>query len=96
MTPGNIDFKRIKLKEKQNQFIKIKNTGNIKLVIIEVIHCPEIYLDFNEKIVKPGEEIEVKVVFTPMRLGKFTSFLRMRTNALENYIIIKVEAEVIR
>ena len=64
-------------------------------MIIEITHSPEVYLDFGQKVILPGEEIEVPVYFRPMEIGKFSTFLKVRTNSHKNYYkIVKVQAEV--
>lgn len=94
ITPSSVNFKRVELGKKTTQILKIKNTGNRRLVIVELSHGPEFYLDFNQKIIKPGEEIEVNLVFTPMQTGEFSGFVRMRTTGMEPFIILKVDADI--
>jgi hypothetical protein len=95
INPDRLNFKEVTLREKYPQTLTIKNSGTIDLRIIEVTHSPEITTEFSHKIIKPQAEAALKIVLSPMEKGKFTSFIKIRTNAYRQYItIVKVEAEV--
>jgi len=90
-----VPFNTVKLGEKYSQSIKITNTGTSELRIIDVTHSPQVYLLFDEDVVAPGKETEVKIVFTPMHTGRFATFMRFRTNSFQkSFLIVKVSAEV--
>jgi hypothetical protein len=90
-----IEFKEVTLGKEYSESLKIKNSGTIDLRIIEVTHSPDVYPIFSKKVLRPEEECDVKVVFTPMETGRFATFIKIRSNAYrERLVIIKVSAEV--
>jgi len=90
-----IDFGSVMLGREYDETIKIKNTGTINLRIIETTHSPDVYPVFTAKIIKPGDEAEIKIVFTPMQTGRFATFLKIRTNAFrQRLMIVKLSADV--
>lgn len=95
LTPDKLNYEEIKLNKSHKKTFKIKNTGTIDLRIIEVTHGPEINIEFTKKLIKPKEEAEVIVNLHAMDAGKFTSFIKIRTNAYRQYLtILKVEADI--
>jgi hypothetical protein len=93
--PKELNFKTVRAGEEYSQSIKIKNTGTIDLQIIEVAHSPQVSLLFAKDVVAPGKEMDVKIVFTPMKAGRFATFMRIRTNSYQrSFSIVKVSAEV--
>lgn len=93
--PKELNFKTVKVGKKYSQSIKIKNTGTAELQIIEVAHSPQVSLVFAKDVVAPGKEMDIKIVFTPMKAGRFATFMRIRTNAYQqSFSIVKVRAEV--
>lgn len=94
LNPDQINFEKVKLNENYSKKISLKNTGTIDLKIIEVTHSPELNLEFTDKTVKPGKEMPVNVIFRPMQQGRFTAFLKIRTNAYrQRLVILRVNAE---
>ena len=90
-----VNFKEVKLGEQYTETVTLKNTGSIDLRIIEVTHSPDIYPIFTKKSVKADEEISVKIVFNPMTKGRFATFMKIRSNAYrQRMVILKVNAEV--
>ena len=90
-----IDFKEVTLGKKYSETVEIKNTGSIDLRIIEVTHSPDVWPEFNQKVVAPDEVIKVNIVFKPMQAGRFATFVKIRSNAYrQRMVIIKVSAEV--
>ena len=81
--------------EKYTKQIKMKNSGNRDLRLIEIIHVPEIIPEFSEKIIKPQQEAEITITFKPLLSGEFTSFIKIRTNSYNRYVLIKIEALVL-
>jgi hypothetical protein len=95
LEPEQVNFEAVKLGEEYSRNIKIKNTGTADLRIIEVAHSPQVYLLFDKDVVEPAKEMEVKIFFTPMRAGRFATFMRFRTNAYQRGLrIVKISAEV--
>lgn len=95
VTNDRLDFKTIDLGEQYTQNFVLKNTGTINLRIIEVTHSPDFYPVFPKKELGPDEEIEVKVVLTPMQTGRFAQFLKIRSNSYrQRMVIVKISAEV--
>ena len=94
LIPDQIKFEKVELNKSYSKKISLKNTGTIDLKIIEVTHGPELNLEFTDKTVKPGEEMPVNIVFRPMQQGRFTSFLKIRTNAYrQRLVILRINAE---
>jgi hypothetical protein len=51
--------------------------------------------EFTSKTIKPGEEMTVKVNFTTMQQGRFTTFLKVRSNAYrQRMVILRVTADI--
>lgn len=95
LVPDRIDFEKVELRGEYAKKIGIKNTGTVDLRIIEVSHSPEVMPMFPAKVIKPGEELTVKIQLKPMQKGRFTTFLKIRTNALkQRTVITQVRAEV--
>ncbi|MCP4157966.1 MAG: DUF1573 domain-containing protein [bacterium] len=95
--PNDMDFdkKKVKIGEEYKKKIHIRNTGSINLRIIEVQHSPEISTVFRKKIIKPGDELTVPIIFRPMQKGHFATFIKIRTNAYRQRLtIVKLKAEV--
>lgn len=93
--PKELNFKTVKAGEEYSQSIKIKNTGTAELQIIEVAHSPQVSFLFAKDVVAPGEEMDVKIIFTPMKAGRFVNFMRIRTNSYQqSFSIVKLIAVV--
>ncbi len=96
LAPDKIDFGEVKLGEKYTQKIMLKNTGTIDLKVVEITHAPEMNLVFKQIVVPPGEEAEIEIILTPMDQGKFFKFLKIRTNAYrQSLVIARVNAAVL-
>ncbi len=90
-----IDFGNIAVSERPSSVVKIKNAGNIDMMILEVSHSPEVSTEFDKKIVKAGEYASVKITFFPFQKGYFSTFLRIRTNAFKRpLVILRVRANI--
>lgn len=95
LTPDKIDFEKVTLGKEYSKKIEIKNTGTIELRVIEVTHGPEIVMEFPDKNVRPGDKLTVNITFKPMQEGRFTSFLKIRTNAYRQRLMItRLSAEI--
>jgi len=92
---NKLDFGDVKLGETYTKTLKMKNTGTINLLIVELIHGPEIVPVFSQKEIPGDQETEIKVEFRPMKAGKFNSFLKIRTNAYrQRLLIVRIGANV--
>jgi hypothetical protein len=90
-----IDFKEVVMGKEYSETVKLKNSGTIDLRLVEVTHSPDVYPIFKKKVLKPEEESEVRIVFTPMQVGRYATFIKLRSNAYrQRLVIIKVSAEV--
>ena len=95
LEPDQLNFEKVKMGKDYSKKVNIKNTGTIDLRVIEVSHSPEIMPEFTQKIVKPGEEMTVNIVFKPMQEeGRLTTFLKIRTNAhRQRLMIVRINSE---
>jgi glutathione peroxidase-family protein len=90
-----VDFKEVVIGKQYDETITLKNTGTIALRIIEVTHSPDVYPVFEKKSLDPNEETRVKIIFNPMETGRFATFVKIRSNAYrQRLVIVKVNAEV--
>ncbi len=95
VVPDQIDFKDVKMGKEYTKKIAIKNTGTIDLKIIEIAHSPELVPRFKDKVIKPGESVNLELTFTPMQKNRFASFIKLRTNAYRKRMsIIRLNANV--
>ncbi|MCP5052730.1 MAG: DUF1573 domain-containing protein [bacterium] len=95
LASDKINFKEVVMGQSYREKVKLKNTGSIDLRIIDVTHSPDVYPVFSKKVLKPEEEAEVEIVFNPMQSGRFATFLKIRSNAYkQRMVIVKVSAEV--
>jgi hypothetical protein len=95
LQPDQINFDKVKFDGSYSKKIAVKNTGTIDLKVIEVTHSPELTLEFTDKIVKPGKEMPINVILKPMQQGRFTSFLKIRTNAYrQRLVILRINADI--
>lgn len=95
LAPDKIDFEKVELNKTYSKKIDIRNTGTQELRIIEVQHSPELFVEFPGKAIKPHEEMSIKVNFTPMQEGHFTTFLKVRSNAYrQRMVILRITAEI--
>lgn len=97
ITPSNIDFKKIPKDKQKSKKLIIKNSGNLDLKILEVSHAPDILPLFSESVIKPNQSSVLEIVFKPMTEGKFTYFLKIRTNDQRQYYkLVKIVGQVTR
>ncbi len=95
MGPDRIDFENVDIGKTYSKNVSITNTGTIDLRLLEISHSPEVLPEFENKIIKPGKKSEVKVTFKPMQKGRFTTFLKIRSNAIrQRLIIVRINAQV--
>ncbi len=78
-----LDFKDVRIGEKKEDVISIKNTGNAPLLIKDILledresfYIQEDYC----KEVKPGEECILPVIFEPKKAGYIKTYIKILTN----------------
>ena len=92
---NKLDFEETKLGETYTKSLTLKNTGTINLLVVELIHGPEIVPVFVQKEIAADQETEIKIEFRPMKAGKFNSFLKIRTNAYrQRLLIVRISARI--
>lgn len=97
MTPDTLDFGKVTLGKTYSKKVTIKNPGTLDLEIIEMTHGPEVNLGFPDKKIRPGSEVSLEIAFKPMQEGNFTTFLKIRTNAYrQRLMIVRISAEIAR
>ncbi len=97
MTPDTLDFGKVTLGKTYSKKVTIKNPGTLDLEIIEMTHGPEVNLGFPDKKIRPGSEVSLEIAFKPMQEGTFTTFLKIRTNAYrQRLMIVRISGEISR
>lgn len=95
MTPDTLDFGKVTIGKTYSKKVTIKNPGTLDLEIIEMTHGPEINLGFPDKKIRPGLEVPLEINFKPMQEGTFTTFLKIRTNAYrQRLMIVRISGEI--
>jgi hypothetical protein len=90
-----IDFETVNIGGKYTQQIALRNPGTIDLLILELMHGPEIIPQVSGKVIPANGAGVLNIVFTPMESGMFNAFLKMRTNAYKQPVtLIKLSANV--
>ena len=90
-----LDYEEVVLGQKYTKRFHITNPGTQDLRIIEICHSPELSTEFSALKVKSGETGEILVHFTPLKDGKFLSFIKIKTNAYRSpLVVLRVKAEV--
>ncbi len=91
----NVNFQTVKLNSTTTKKITIKNAGTIPLEIKEVCAYAELYVLFPKNPIRPGEKIELKIVFNAWKKGSYSNFIKIHTNSMrQRLFIVKVTAEV--
>jgi hypothetical protein len=97
ITPDQLDFGKVTFGKQYTKKVTIKNTGTLDLQVVEITHGPELSMEFPDKIIRPGLQMPLDIVFKPMQEGTFTTFLKVRSNAYrQRLMIIRISAEVSR
>ena len=79
------DFGNIPLNEKREYVFKLVNTGNKPLVIYDVItSCGCTKAEYGKEPVRPGETMDLKVVYNAEDKGRFRKSLRVYCNVKES------------
>ena len=95
MPEDKVEFGDVTIGERKTAKVKLKNSGSINLRIIDVTHSPDVYPVFPKIEIKPNEEMEIEIIYTPMESGRYASFIKVRSNAhRQRMVIIKVNAQV--
>lgn len=90
-----IDFATVNMGGKYTQQIALRNPGTIDLMILELIHGPEITPQVSGKIIPANGAGVLDILFTPMATGAFNAFMKIRTNAHKQPVtLIKLSANV--
>lgn len=78
------DFGTIPLNEKREHVFKLVNTGNKPLVIYDVTtSCGCTKAEYSKEPVRPGETLDLKVIYNAEDKGRFRKSLRVYCNAEE-------------
>ena len=78
------DFGTIPLNEKREHVFKLVNTGNKPLVIYDVVtSCGCTKAEYSKEPVRPGETLDLKVIYNAEDKGRFRKSLRVYCNAEE-------------
>jgi hypothetical protein len=95
VTPDTLDFGKVTMGKVYSKKVTIKNPGNLDLDIIEITHGPELNFGFLDRMIRPGLEVPMEISFKPSQVGPYTGFLRFRTNAYrQRVMIVRISAEV--
>lgn len=94
VTPKSVDFGKIVAGKKYLKIFKLKNSGTIDLKILEITHPPEIITEFSQYTLKPGVKADLMIKFKPLRIGKYTTFIRILTDSRNRFTAIKISTDV--
>lgn len=89
------DFGSIPLNEKREHVFKLVNTGNKPLVIYDVTtSCGCTKVEYNKEPVRPGETMDLKVIYEAEDKGSFRKSLRVYCNVEESLLKLTVVGTV--
>ena len=89
------DFGTIPLNEKREHVFKLVNTGNKPLVVYDVTtSCGCTKAEYSKEPVRPGETLDLKVVFHAEDKGRFRKSLRVYCNVEESPLKLTVVGTV--
>jgi len=95
LSSDKLNFETVKLGKQYSQKTVIRNSGTIDLKVIEVIHAPEIYPVFEKSIIPAGKSAEVEIFFDPQVSGNYTTFLKIRTDAYkQRLLVVRLDAVI--
>ncbi len=90
-----VNLGKLTLGTPARQQLTVGNPGNLELRITQVRHAADLYLIFPKTRLEPGETITVELVYNPSRLGSFSTYVFITSNALgKGEEMFRVEAEV--
>ena len=85
------DFGNIPLNEKREHIFKLVNTGNKPLVIYDVVtSCGCTKAEYGKEPVRPGETLELKVIYNAEDKGRFRKNLTVYCNAEDSPLKLTV------
>ena len=85
------DFGTIPLNEKREHVFKLVNTGNKPLVIYDVVtSCGCTKAEYGKEPVRPGETLDLKVIYNAEDKGRFRKSLRVYCNVEESPLKLTV------
>ena len=89
------DFGNIPLNEKREHVFKLVNTGNKPLVIYDVVtSCGCTKAEYGKEPVRPGETLDLKVIYNAEDKGRFRKNLTVYCNAEDSPLKLTVVGEV--
>ena len=89
------DFGNIPLNEKREHVFKLVNTGNKPLVIYDVVtSCGCTKAEYGKEPVRPGETLDLKVIYNAEDKGRFRKNLTVYCNAENSPLKLTVVGEV--
>ena len=89
------NFGNIPLNEKREHVFKLVNTGNKPLVIYDVTtSCGCTKAEYSKAPVRPGETLDLKVIYNAEDKGRFRKSLRVYCNAEESPLKLTVVGTV--
>ncbi|MDQ1350556.1 MAG: hypothetical protein QG657_858 [Acidobacteriota bacterium] len=95
ITPDTLDFGKVTMGKTYSKKVTITNPGTLDLEVIEITHSTDVDLGFLDKKIRPHGEVSLEIAIKPMDVGTFTSFLKFRTNAYkQRLMIVRISAEV--
>ena len=85
------DFGNIPLNEKREHVFKLVNTGNKPLVIYDVVtSCGCTKAEYSKEPVRPGETLDLKVIYNAEDKGRFRKSLRVYCNVEDSPLKLTV------
>ena len=95
MDQSEKNFGNIPLNEKREHIFKLVNTGNKPLVIYDVVtSCGCTKAEYGKEPVRPGETLELKVIYNAEDKGRFRKNLTVYCNAEDSPLKLTVVGEV--
>jgi len=89
------DFGNIPLNEKREHVFKLVNTGNKPLVIYDVVtSCGCTKAEYGKEPVRPGETLELKVIYNAEDKGRFRKNLRVYCNTKDSPVKFSIMGAV--
>ncbi|MBR5194367.1 MAG: DUF1573 domain-containing protein [Bacteroidaceae bacterium] len=89
------DFGNIPLNEKREHVFKLVNTGNKPLVIYDVVtSCGCTKAEYGKEPVRPGETLDLKVIYNAEDKGRFRKNLTVYCNVEDSLLKLTVVGEV--
>lgn len=95
-TQTKIDFGTFDKSEIKNTTIKIKNTGDSPLIIVDVsTTCGCTTATYDKQPAKPGESLQIEIKMTPKDTGFFDEVVTIRYNSMNNQPVkVKIKGNV--